>query len=190
MVPTTRYSVIFQKFPSRVRVAQKIPSSIRVAGTRWGLLNSREICLQGYLVMCCFHLMMFTHFSCRLATSDHSTNFFSENKVQYGKLFNELNGLVKFNVCWISIAENETCALNWGWYPQVWNIPRYQTLFPKLDAYVPKHTHTCLRTKVLTNRFFSRQRQVLGPSQEEGQWWKQQFDVTKTSQDFKAETRV
>ena len=99
MVTTTRYSVIFQKLPSRVRVAQKIPSSIRVAGTRWGLLNSREICLQGYLVMCCFHLMMFTHFSCRLATSDHSTNFFSENKMQYGKLFNELNGLVKFNVC-------------------------------------------------------------------------------------------
>ena len=38
MVTTTRYSVIFQKFPSRVRVAQKIPSSIRVAGTRWGLI--------------------------------------------------------------------------------------------------------------------------------------------------------
>ena len=38
MVPTTRYSVIFQKFPSRVRVAQKVPSSIRVAGTRWGLV--------------------------------------------------------------------------------------------------------------------------------------------------------
>ena len=37
MVNTTRYSVIFQKFPSRVRVAQKILSSIRVAGTRWGL---------------------------------------------------------------------------------------------------------------------------------------------------------
>ena len=37
MVTTTRYSVIFQKIPSRVRVAQKIPSSIRVAGTRWGL---------------------------------------------------------------------------------------------------------------------------------------------------------
>ena len=37
MVITTRYSVIFQKIPSRVRVAQKIPSSIRVAGTRWGL---------------------------------------------------------------------------------------------------------------------------------------------------------
>ena len=40
MVTTTRYSVIFQKIPSRVRVAQKIPSSIRVAGTRWGLLPS------------------------------------------------------------------------------------------------------------------------------------------------------
>ena len=40
MVTTTRYSVIYQKFPSRVRVAQKIPSSIRVAGTRWGLLMS------------------------------------------------------------------------------------------------------------------------------------------------------
>ena len=38
MVTTTRYSVIFQKIPSRVRVVQKIPSSIRVAGTRWGLL--------------------------------------------------------------------------------------------------------------------------------------------------------
>ena len=38
MVTTTRYSVIFQKFPSRVRVAQKILSSVRVAGTRWGLL--------------------------------------------------------------------------------------------------------------------------------------------------------
>ena len=38
MVPTTRYSVIFQKITSRVRVAQEIPSSIRVAGTRWGLL--------------------------------------------------------------------------------------------------------------------------------------------------------
>ena len=34
---TTRYSVIFQKFPSRVRVVQKNPSSIRVAGTRWTL---------------------------------------------------------------------------------------------------------------------------------------------------------
>ena len=32
------YSVIFQKNPSRVRVAQKIPSSIWVAGTRWGLV--------------------------------------------------------------------------------------------------------------------------------------------------------
>ena len=78
---------------------------------------------------------------------------------------------VKLNVCWIKVAENETCALNWGWNPQVWSIPRYQTLFPKLDAYVPKHTHTCVRTKVLTNRFFGRQRQVTGPSQEEGQWW-------------------
>ena len=38
MVIITRYAVIFQKFPSRVRVAQKIPSSIRVAGTRWGLI--------------------------------------------------------------------------------------------------------------------------------------------------------
>ena len=37
MVITTRYSVIFQKILSRVRVAQKIPSSLRVAGTRWGL---------------------------------------------------------------------------------------------------------------------------------------------------------
>ena len=37
MVTTTRYSVIFQKKSSRVRVGQKIPSSIRVAGTRWGL---------------------------------------------------------------------------------------------------------------------------------------------------------
>ena len=38
MITTIRYSVIFQKFPSRVRVAQKNPSSIRVAGTRWGLM--------------------------------------------------------------------------------------------------------------------------------------------------------
>ena len=29
--------VIFQKFPSRARVAQKVLSSIRVAGTRWSL---------------------------------------------------------------------------------------------------------------------------------------------------------
>ena len=41
MVPTTRYSVIFQKFPSRVRVEQKITSSIRVAGTRWGLVSDK-----------------------------------------------------------------------------------------------------------------------------------------------------
>ena len=39
-IHTTRYSVIFQKFPSRVRVVQKNPSSIRVAGTRWALLVS------------------------------------------------------------------------------------------------------------------------------------------------------
>ena len=32
-IHTTRYSVIFQKFPSRVRVVPKNPSSIRVAGT-------------------------------------------------------------------------------------------------------------------------------------------------------------
>ena len=38
MAATTRYSVIFQKKTSRVRVGQKIPSSIRVAGTRWGLV--------------------------------------------------------------------------------------------------------------------------------------------------------
>ena len=38
MVSTTRYSDIFQKIPRRVRVAQKIPSSFRVAGTRWGLM--------------------------------------------------------------------------------------------------------------------------------------------------------
>ena len=38
MVTTTRYSVIFQKNPSRVRVAQNIPSSVRVASTRWGLV--------------------------------------------------------------------------------------------------------------------------------------------------------
>ena len=43
MVTTTRYSVIFQKFPSRVRVAQKILSSIRVAGTRKGLIRSQKI---------------------------------------------------------------------------------------------------------------------------------------------------
>ena len=38
-VKSTHYSLLghFQKFPSRVRVGQKIPSSIRVAGTRWGL---------------------------------------------------------------------------------------------------------------------------------------------------------
>ena len=40
MVTTTRYSVIFQKIPSRVRVAQKIPSSFRVAGTCWGLAEA------------------------------------------------------------------------------------------------------------------------------------------------------
>ena len=35
----TYYSLLghFQKFPSRVRVVQKNPSSIRVAGTRWSL---------------------------------------------------------------------------------------------------------------------------------------------------------
>ena len=44
MVTTTRYSVIFQKFPSRVRVAQKILSSIRVAGTRWGLATIHLLC--------------------------------------------------------------------------------------------------------------------------------------------------
>ena len=38
-VHTTRYSVIFQKFPSRVRVGQKNPSSIRVQGTRWTLFR-------------------------------------------------------------------------------------------------------------------------------------------------------
>ena len=36
-VHTTRYSVIFQKISSRVRVVQKNSSSIRVAGTRWAL---------------------------------------------------------------------------------------------------------------------------------------------------------
>ena len=40
---TTRYSVIFQKFPSRVRVVQKNPSSIRVAGTRWTLIIKVEV---------------------------------------------------------------------------------------------------------------------------------------------------
>ena len=39
-IHTTRYSVIFQKFPSRVRVVQKNPSSIRVAGTRWTLMRT------------------------------------------------------------------------------------------------------------------------------------------------------
>ena len=42
-VHTTRYSVIFQKFPSRVRVVQKILSSIRVAGTRWTLLTTLQV---------------------------------------------------------------------------------------------------------------------------------------------------
>ena len=41
-VHTTRYSVIFQKFPSRVRVVQKNPSSIRVAGTRWTLIITHQ----------------------------------------------------------------------------------------------------------------------------------------------------
>ena len=41
ILTTTRYSVIFQKKSSRVRVAPKIPSSVRVAGTRWGLVTSK-----------------------------------------------------------------------------------------------------------------------------------------------------
>ena len=62
MVTTTRYSVIFQKFPSRVRVAQKITSSIRVAGTRWGLLFPAPIAdgvMVQFVVVClpftCLH---------------------------------------------------------------------------------------------------------------------------------------
>ena len=43
MITSTRYSVIFQKNLSRFRVAQKIPSSIRVAGTRWGLIMSESL---------------------------------------------------------------------------------------------------------------------------------------------------
>ena len=41
-ITTTRYSVNFQKFPSRVRVVQKNPSSIRVAGTRWTLVMTMQ----------------------------------------------------------------------------------------------------------------------------------------------------
>ena len=43
IVHTTRYSVIFQNFPSRVRVGQKNPSSIRVQGTRWTLVRHNRI---------------------------------------------------------------------------------------------------------------------------------------------------
>ena len=42
-VHTTRYSVIFQKIPSRVWVVQNNPSSIRVVGSRWTLLMKMMI---------------------------------------------------------------------------------------------------------------------------------------------------
>ena len=42
-VHTTRYSVIFQKFLSRVRVVQKNPSLIQVTCTRWTLLMTHDI---------------------------------------------------------------------------------------------------------------------------------------------------
>ena len=64
-VHTTRYSVIFQKFPSRVRVGQKNPSSIRVQGTRWTLLCSVN------------------HNPPPLITADHSPPLIAANHSEY-----------------------------------------------------------------------------------------------------------
>ena len=68
MVTTTRYSVIFQKFPSRVRVAQNIPSSIRVAGTRWGLVSSRQRSVRGCTLQKSFHFQ--NNISCSIFCQD------------------------------------------------------------------------------------------------------------------------
>ena len=56
MVTTTRYSVIFQKFPSRVRVAQKNPSSVQVPGTRWGLAVTAVNLTKVYNALCTVHI--------------------------------------------------------------------------------------------------------------------------------------
>ena len=61
-VHTTRYSVIFQNFPSRVRVVQKNPSSIRVAGTRWTLVLGRHI----IIVAWSYSIWLFVAFDCLL----------------------------------------------------------------------------------------------------------------------------
>ena len=77
-VHTTRYSVIFQKFPSRVRVVQKNPSSIRVAGTRWTLLITQHPHhLQMSLINCTYqssfpHLISLITFDFLPLTNDKS----------------------------------------------------------------------------------------------------------------------